>query len=498
MANISNVVNVALIPEGQLAARDNMNVVMLITSEQGDVLDSNNRYRLYSDGASVAADFGTNSKTNDFATAFFGTQPNPTNVGGVLVVGYWRAAEETVEASAAKLTGAQISEAATLPILQQISDGNLEIDINGTTETLNALDFRTATNLDDAVAIIDTALTGATATLENQRIIITSDTTGATSTITFATDSGTGTFIGNTLALAEGTGALTTQGAAADTLAAETKLEAITELKSNVNFKGAVFIDNPTDIESKDLAEWANANSVLVYDVFSGADYLEIATDNVVWDIKLSSLDHYRMLYSKANNRKLAVSYMARAHTVNFNGENTALTMNLKELSVAAEEYTQSEITAAYNVGLDIYTTIKNTPVVLTSPANDFTDNVYNIIAFVDAIQTDTFNLLKQTGTKTPQTKKGVNRLIDQAEKTTRGFVRAGVFAPGTWSSPDYFGNRETFEQNILNNGFYFLAGSLADQPQVDRQNRLSPVLRGAVKNAGAIHKADIIINFNK
>jgi hypothetical protein len=172
--------------------------------------------------------------------------------------------------------------------------------------------------------------------------------------------------------------------------------------------------------------------------------------------------------------------------------------MNLKELSVAAEEYTQSEITAAYNVGLDIYTTIKNTPVVLTSPANDFTDNVYNIIAFVDAIQTDTFNLLKQTGTKIPQTKKGVNQLIDQAEKTTRGFVRAGVFAPGTWSSPDYFGNRETFEQNILNNGFYFLAGSLADQPQVDRQNRLSPVLQGAVKNAGAIHKADIIINFNK
>jgi len=71
------------------------------------------------------------------------------------------------------------------------------------------------------------------------------------------------------------------------------------------------------------------------------------------------------------------------------------------------------------------------------------------------------------------------------------------VFAPGTWSSPDYFGDRETFERNIEENGFYWIAGALADQPQSDRQVRKSPVLQGAVKNAGAIHSASIIINFN-
>jgi hypothetical protein len=37
----------------------------------------------------------------------------------------------------------------------------------------------------------------------------------------------------------------------------------------------------------------------------------------------------------------------------------------------------------------------------------------------------------------------------------------------------------------------------LKDQPQADRQARKSPVLQGAVKNAGAIHSVDIIINFN-
>jgi hypothetical protein len=148
-------------------------------------------------------------------------------------------------------------------------------------------------------------------------------------------------------------------------------------------------------------------------------------------------------------------------------------------------------------VGLDIYTSVKDVPVVLTSPANDFVDNVYNLIAFVDAVQTDMFNLLSLTGTKIPQTRRGVQQLVDQGEKTTRGFVRAGVFAPGTWSSPDSFGNIEVFNRAIEEDGFYWLAGSLADQPQSDRQERESPVLQAAVKNAGAIHKVDVIINFN-
>jgi hypothetical protein len=37
----------------------------------------------------------------------------------------------------------------------------------------------------------------------------------------------------------------------------------------------------------------------------------------------------------------------------------------------------------------------------------------------------------------------------------------------------------------------------LKDQPQVDRQQRKSPVVQIAVKNAGAIHSVDIIVNFN-
>jgi len=496
--SINNVVTVTLLQSGALAMADNPNVDTMLTSEQQGPLSSASRYRIYSEAASVAADFGTASQAYDFALSFFATQPNATNAGGFLVMGYWRGADEDVPATAASLNGAQLSEATVVSALQQVADGTLDVSIDGVTENLTALDFQATTTLDEIAVVIDTALTGGTAAVVDQRIVITSATTGATSLITFATDPGTGTFIGQTLALTTGSGGFLAQGAEAETLTAETKLAGITELRSQVKFRGAMFIDNPTDEESKDLAEWGQANDVLQYDVFESPANLLVDPTNVVWDIKLSGLTNYRMLYSKAGNRKLAASYMARVHTVNFAAENSALTMHLKELSVAAEEYTQTEVNNAKMVGLDLYTTIKLTPAILTSGANVFTDERYNLIALVDFIQVDMYNLLKLTGTKIPQTRRGVNQLIDQAEKTTRQFVRAGVAAPGTWSSPDHFGNRETFEQSIINNGFYWLAGSLADQAQNSREARESPVLQGAVKMAGAVHSVDIIVNVNR
>jgi len=496
MADIGNIINVALIPEGRLAARDNLNVVAIITSELG-FLSSNKRYDIYSNAAAVASDFGTFSKAYDYAKSFFATTPNPVNFGGQLVIGYWRAVDEDVPAKAASLSGAELSEAVTVGLLQTVSDGSFDYDVDGATEAVTGLDFRSDITLAEIVGTIDTALTGATATLDNIGIIITSNTTGALSTITHAVEGLSGTFIGSTLGLAEGTGAVLQQGAASETLPFESKEEAITNIKAATNMYGAMFIDQPTSLEAKALAEWAQANSTLVYDVFTSPSNLEIDASNLVWDIKLSSLTNYRMLYSKANNRKMAASYMSRNHTVNFNAENSALTMNLKELSVSAESYTQGEILAAKRVGLDVYTTVKDVPIVLTSGANDFVDNRYNIIGYIDAVQTDTFNLLKQTGTKISQTIRGVNQIVDSLEKTTRGFVRAAVFAPGTWSSPDSFGDLATFNRSIKEKGYYFLAGRLSDQPQSDRQDRKAPVIQGAVKNAGAIHSVDIIINFN-
>lgn len=497
MANISNVVSVLLLKEPQLAQRANVNVVSVFTSELGK-LNSNNRTEIYTDIASVASDFGTNSEFYDFASVFFQQTPNPVAANGYLVASYWRATSENVAATSATLVSTQLVEDTVVGELQQIDDGTLDIDVDGLTENLTGLDFTTVLTLEEIATVIDTALTGATATVSNLSIIITSDTTGATSTLTFVTDPGTGTYVGSILKLNSGSGAVLTQGAAAAVLAPETKEEAVTEALTESPFRSFVFIDQPTDQERKDLAALAQANNIMFGEVFSDPTNLEVDATNVVWQIKLAGQTNCRMFYSKSNDRKLSLGNFARLQTVLFTGTNTANTGNLKDITgVIPDAYSQTEITKASNVGLDIYTTIKDVSVMLTSPANDFFDNVYNLIAYVDALEIDTFNILKGTATKIPQTIKGMNTLVDSIEKTTEGFVRAGVFAPGTWTSPDTFGDDETLRSQVETKGYYVFANRLSDQSQADRQARKSPPIQIAVKNAGAIHKANLIVQFN-
>ena len=495
-ASITNVINVALIPEGQLAGFDNMNLITVFTSETG-VIASAERFRTYRDAASVAADWGSASAVTEYANTVFGTKPNAINFGGSLIVALHRATAENVAATAATLVSAQMVEATVINTLQTITDGSFTIDVDGPPVIVTGLDFTSTTDLDGVATMLDTAIAGATVAHDNGFLTVTSGTTGVLSLLTAFEVHSTGTFIGEILSLSDGSGSTLTQGAAAVVLPVETKVESLTATKALINFKGSCFIDLVLDAEVDDIAAWAQANQSIVYNVFSGSSYLAVDPANPVWAVRLASQSSFRCLYSKSGNRKLAASYMARTHTVNFSAENSAITMNLKTLNVPAESYTQTEIDAAKRVGLDLYTTIKDVPVVLTSGVNDFVDNVYNLIAYIDAIQTENFNLLKATGTKIPQTTRGVNQLVATNEKATRRFVRAGVFAPGTWSSPDSFGNIDTFNRNIEQFGFYVLAGLLKDQPQVDRQARKSPVVQIAVKNAGAIHSADIIIQFN-
>jgi hypothetical protein len=186
---------------------------------------------------------------------------------------------------------------------------------------------------------------------------------------------------------------------------------------------------------------------------------------------------------------------------VNFNGENTAQNLNMKEFTaITPDDLTQTEISNAQKVGLSVYVPFKGGIVskVLESGANDFGDNRYNLIAFENSVQTAVFNLLGGTATKIPQTIRGINQILDTVEAVSQRFVRVGVFGPGEWSSPDSFGDIGVFKRSIRDKGFYWLAGSLATQPQADREARKSPVIQGAVKLAGAINKVDIIVFVNK
>lgn len=332
----------------------------------------------------------------------------------------------------------------------------------------------------------------------NNRFTIESLTTGKNSIVSFATKitSGSGSYIGDALGLSQDVSAQQVLGADTVKLEPETILDCLNELQNRVGFKGLCFIDSIYDTVNE-VATWVQANNVIAYEVFSKPENLEIDPENPVWKVTLSNQKNMRCLFSKANNRKLAISYMSRLHSVNFNAIDSAITMNLKELSVEPEYYSDTEVNKAKNVGLDIYTTIKNIPNVINGIANGFVDNIYNFMAYKDALETDVYNFMHSTSTKIPQTQQGVNSIVNVCIQTTRRFVIAGVFAPGTWTAREIFGDETVFRTAIAKAGFYFLAQDLATQSQADREARKSPPIMGAVKNAGAIHEVDIIVNVN-
>lgn len=500
-ADLKRVVTVSVSLGGASISRDSMNIVSIFSSQLiAGVFDSNHRQLSFLNASAVAETFGTSSKVYQHALAFFAQSPNPTTVsGGRFVVSYWRAVDETVPATNGVLTGNQLSEATTIGQLQSISDGSFDIDVDGVTQNITGIDGRVFTTLSDVVTALNDAITGATVTEVDQRIIITSDTTGATSSISFASEGASGTFIGDILALATGTGAVKTDGVAETTLIAETKLQAVNNA-TDFKFKGFMFIDNPIDTETKALASYAQANDKLYYDVFDSASNLTIDVSNVCWDIKLSGYDYTRMLFTKDGDRKLATRYMSRTHVVDFNGENTALTMQLKELvGQLPSSYTDTELDNANKIGLDTYVTFKDQPKVLcANGANGYTDLSYNIIAFKDALQTDAFNLLGTTSTKIPQTQRGVNQLVDTLKKTCEQFKKAGFIGAGTWNSTDTFGDVDTFKRNIEQNGYYIKAQSLKDQLQAEREQRKAPLIQIAVKTAGAFHEVNILLRIEE
>jgi hypothetical protein len=502
MADISNVVTVNLNLEPVLARAGNINTCAIFTSNN-NVLSTSERFRSYRTLTEVESDFGTSSQESVWARRFFGA-PNPVQAGGELVFSFWRAADETVPAKAAELEGGQVVTESLIPQLQQITDGEFDVTVDGgAVQNITALDFSGIDSADEAAAILDAAISGASVVFDgNLKFVLTSDTTGASSTLTYATEPAApaGTFIGDLLQWTPESGGQLTQGAASDVLTAESKLDAINALQSELFVGGMTFIARLTDQEIADIASKVQADqTTLFYYTFNNATNLQRSQTNPAWKVKTSGQTFFRMTYTTANQTYMAAAYMSKTHSVLLSGQNTTKTLNLKTLTnIEAEPLSQTEINAAESIGMDVYIPIKDTSNVLSFGANDYTDNIYNIAAFAEDLRIGLFNLLRGTATKIPQTAAGVATVVQGAATICNKYVRNGFIAAGEWTRPaDTFGNLDTFLNAIRTKGYYILGTDPATQLQSERQER-KITLQIAIKLAGAIHIVNVNVVDNK
>jgi hypothetical protein len=218
--------------------------------------------------------------------------------------------------------------------------------------------------------------------------------------------------------------------------------------------------------------------------------------------IKNATSYYTRCLYyggTALQARLYAAAYAGRMMCTNFNGSNTTLTANLKQLSgiTPDETITQTIYNNAATAGVDLYISYAGVPAVVSNGANKYFDSVFNLIWFVATLKVAGFNALAQVSTKIPQTEpgmsllKGIYRQVCMLAKTN------GYIAPGSWTLAEWFGVQEDFYNNILQFGFYIYSAPITAQLAADRVARKAPLVQIALKEAGAVHSSTIIVNIN-
>jgi hypothetical protein len=489
--SVSRVVNVNATLAPVAAGNRSFGVVAILGDS--DVIDTAERLRPYATLDEVAEQFGTAAPEFLAAELHFSQFPRPN----ILYIGRWART-----ASKGVLHGGALSTLeADVGSWNAITAGSMAITVDGTVRTLSALNFSGATNLNAVAAIIDTALAGATVVWDDvfNRFDVKSDTTGTASTLSYATPTGSGTDISAKLKL---TSALASAPVAGK--APETPLVAVQDAADHtsewyaIHFAASI---QPTDNQLLDVAAYIEGSSFTR--VFGHTITGTTIRDPLVLNDLSSRLQAAQYMRSitqhSTDNPYACVSILARAATIQFDAENTMLTLKFKqEPGVAPEVLTETAAQALAAKNCNVYAAYANGTAIFQESkmaSGYFFDEVIGIDWMVNRVQNAVWNLLRASPTKIPQTDPGMTQIATTIAHSMQQGVRNGLLAPGQWNGPP-FGRLSTGD--ALTAGFYVHIAPVATQDQADRENRRAVPAQVAAKFAGAVHSADVVMWFNR
>lgn len=280
---------------------------------------------------------------------------------------------------------------------------------------------------------------------------------------------------------------------------AETLSNAINRLSPLVYWGGIISSKAINLSEVKAAAQLNDSMDSIMFVYSNDAATLD---SGLLKDIADLNLNNTKLLLYTAETedaaRLMACAYASRGMSVNFSAQNSTITMNLKDLSgIAADTaITQTIYNKCATMGVDIYTSFNGLAKVISNGKGAYFDDMFNRLWFKQKLKVEMFNSLATTATKIPQTEQGMNKIKSSARQVCDMAVYNGFCAPGKWNGADTFGNQEDFLRNIQDFGYYVYSRPVSEQSQTDRESRKAPVIQVAVKQAGAIHKIDLIINF--
>lgn len=124
-----------------------------------------------------------------------------------------------------------------------------------------------------------------------------------------------------------------------------------------------------------------------------------------------------------------------------------------------------------------------------------FFDEVHGLDYTQNDVQTAVYNALYTSPTKIPQTDAGNEILANVVSARLAQGVTNGLIAPGVWNSSGF---GALTQGDTLDKGYYVYTPPVSSQSQADREARKAVTMQCAIKLAGAVHSANVIINVNR
>lgn len=317
---LSYTINVTLASAPAGLADFNVNSIAIFSNEPALFSES---YRAYMTPSAVSKDFGSDSLTAKMATALFTPAPNFRTGSGMLYIFPFKG----VNATAGSVTTADIS--ANLNNFKTVTNGALNLTIDGTPTLIQGLDFTTVQTLEDVATVIKAQNPDADIQVEENKIKFTSRRFGTDAAIAITAATGDGI---TDISGADYLNSATAETVAGTNASGQTLSDAVQSALQQVYFGGVLttqFADNET--------VQANAAAIQSMDV---TFFNEITSPKNIAvlgkDLKAAGLGKTRSLLmsNSAQQAKIAIAtYATIAKSVNWKGTNTANTMNLKTLT---------------------------------------------------------------------------------------------------------------------------------------------------------------------
>ncbi len=489
---VSDVVSVQVSLNPIASALRNFGALLILGDSS--VIDTQTRIRQYSTLSAVATDFGSSAPEYLAADLFFGQSPQPST----LYIGRWASA-----ATSGSLTGGALTTAQqAIANFTAITAGAMNITVDGTIKALTALDFATVTTLNGVASVITTALAGAASVAWQSaynRFVVTSASSGATSSVSFATPPTTGTDVSAPMGLQASQGGYTVAGIVAETI--ETAVNTLASLSNNwyglyIASSSAVAAADQVSVAT--LIEGASPSRIYGITTQDPNALVATSTTDIASQIQAGKFTRTFVQYSSTSPYAAASMY-GRAFTTDFTANNSTIALMFQqEPGVTAESLTETQAATLIAKNCNVFVNYQNNTAIIQPGVmgdGSFFDVIQGTDWLQNAYQTAVFNLLYTSTTKIPPTDAGVNQIVTTLDAVSESAVANGLVAPGTWNGPP-IGALATGQ--TLSKGYYAYAAPVSSQSSAARATRTAPAIQIALKLAGAVQKANVIVNVNQ